>query len=65
MDLLRRNARDRAEVVPETGHPEQVETYRSGKEQILGFLVGQAMKATQGKGNPATITELLRRKLAG
>ncbi len=41
----------------------QVEDYRAGKDKAFNSLVGQAMKATRGKGNPAQINELLRRKL--
>ncbi len=44
-------------------NPQQVEQYRAGKEKLLGFFVGQVMKATQGKANPAQVNELLRRKL--
>ncbi len=44
-------------------NPEQVEQYRAGKEKVLGFLVGQVMKATQGKANPAKVNEILRAKL--
>lgn len=40
-----------------------VEAYRSGKKNILGFFVGQVMKATQGKANPKMVNELLRKKL--
>ncbi|HBT83818.1 MAG TPA: Asp-tRNA(Asn)/Glu-tRNA(Gln) amidotransferase GatCAB subunit B [Desulfuromonas sp.] len=43
----------------------QVEEYRSGKEKVFGFFVGQVMKASQGKANPATVNELLKKKLAG
>jgi len=43
----------------------QVEDYRAGKEKAFNSLVGQAMKATKGKGNPAQINEILRRKLRG
>jgi aspartyl-tRNA(Asn)/glutamyl-tRNA(Gln) amidotransferase subunit B len=46
-------------------NPAQVQQYRSGKEQLLGFLVGQAMKASGGKANPAKVNELLKNKLAG
>ncbi len=46
-------------------NPAQVAEFRGGREKAFNFLVGQAMKATQGKGNPAAITELLRRKLSG
>jgi aspartyl-tRNA(Asn)/glutamyl-tRNA(Gln) amidotransferase subunit B len=43
--------------------PAQVQQYKSGKEQILGFLVGQVMKASGGKANPGKVNELLRKKL--
>ena len=42
-----------------------VEDYRAGKEKAFGALVGQAMKATRGKANPAQVNELLKKKLAG
>jgi aspartyl-tRNA(Asn)/glutamyl-tRNA(Gln) amidotransferase subunit B len=42
----------------------QVEDYRAGKEKAFNALVGQVMKATQGKANPAQVNEILRRKLA-
>ena len=45
-------------------HPKQLEQYRGGQEKLLGFFVGQVMKATQGKANPAQVNELLR-KLIG
>jgi len=41
----------------------QVEQFKSGNEKILGFFVGQAMKATQGKVNPKLLNEMLRTKL--
>jgi aspartyl-tRNA(Asn)/glutamyl-tRNA(Gln) amidotransferase subunit B len=41
-----------------------VDEYRAGKDKALNALVGQAMKATQGKGDPARLRELLERKLA-
>jgi len=44
---------------------EKVGEYRSGKDKLFGFFVGQVMKATQGKANPALVNELLRKKLAG
>jgi aspartyl-tRNA(Asn)/glutamyl-tRNA(Gln) amidotransferase subunit B len=40
-----------------------VEEFRAGKERAFNALVGQAMKATRGKGNPTQVNELLRRKL--
>jgi aspartyl-tRNA(Asn)/glutamyl-tRNA(Gln) amidotransferase subunit B len=42
-----------------------VEEYRAGKEKAFNALIGQAMKATKGKANPAQLTELLKKKLAG
>lgn len=48
-----------------TKNPAQVAQYRGGKEQVLGFLVGQVMKASGGKANPGKVNELLKRKLAG
>ena len=41
----------------------QVEQYKSGNEKIIGFFVGQIMKATSGKANPKQVNELLRKKL--
>jgi len=41
----------------------QVAEYRAGKHKVLGFFVGQTMKATQGKANPALVNELLRKLL--
>jgi aspartyl-tRNA(Asn)/glutamyl-tRNA(Gln) amidotransferase subunit B len=41
----------------------QVEDYRAGREKAFNSLVGQVMKATQGKANPAQVNEILRRKL--
>jgi aspartyl-tRNA(Asn)/glutamyl-tRNA(Gln) amidotransferase subunit B len=46
-------------------NPGQVEKYRSGKQGVIGWLVGQVMKATQGKANPKLVNELLRKKLGG
>jgi len=42
----------------------QVEDYRAGKEKAFNSLVGQVMKATQGKANPAQVNEILRKKLS-
>ncbi|RJF99890.1 Asp-tRNA(Asn)/Glu-tRNA(Gln) amidotransferase subunit GatB [Noviherbaspirillum saxi] len=42
-----------------------VEEYRSGKEKAFNAIIGQAMKATKGKANPAQLTELLKQKLVG
>ena len=45
-------------------NPKLVEDYKKGKEQILGFFVGQVMKATRGKANPKLVNELLRKNLS-
>ena len=44
-------------------NPEQVEQLRAGQGKVMGWLVGQVMKATQGKANPKLVNELLRKKL--
>jgi aspartyl-tRNA(Asn)/glutamyl-tRNA(Gln) amidotransferase subunit B len=46
-------------------NPEQVAQYRAGKEKLIGFFVGQVMKASGGKVNPQQLNEVLKRKLAG
>jgi len=45
-------------------NPRQVEDYRAGRQKAFNSLVGQVMKATQGKANPAQVNEILRRRLA-
>jgi len=47
-----------------TANPGQVAEFRAGKEKLMGFFVGQVMKATKGKANPGTVNEILRRKLS-
>ena len=44
-------------------NPEQLAQFRSGKDKLFGFFVGQVMKASQGKANPAQLNELLQKKL--
>jgi len=44
-------------------NPQQLAQYRAGKEKLFGFFVGQAMKASKGKANPAQANEILKRKL--
>ncbi|MEO8059293.1 MAG: Asp-tRNA(Asn)/Glu-tRNA(Gln) amidotransferase subunit GatB [Burkholderiales bacterium] len=44
-------------------NPKSVEEFRAGKEKAFNALVGQAMKATKGKGNPTQVNELLKKKL--
>jgi aspartyl-tRNA(Asn)/glutamyl-tRNA(Gln) amidotransferase subunit B len=46
-------------------NPQQLADFRAGKDKLFGFFVGQVMKATQGKANPAQLNELLKRKLGG
>ncbi len=45
-------------------NPGQVEQFKAGKEKLMGFFVGQVMKATQGKANPKQVNELLRKRLS-
>jgi len=44
-------------------NPTQVAQFKAGKQQVLGFLVGQVMKASGGKANPGKVNELLRKRL--
>jgi aspartyl-tRNA(Asn)/glutamyl-tRNA(Gln) amidotransferase subunit B len=46
-------------------NPKSVEEFRAGKDKAFNALVGQAMKATKGKANPAQVNEILKKKLAG
>ncbi len=46
-------------------NPDKVEQYRSGKDKLFGFFIGQVMKASDGKANPSTLNELLKKKLGG
>ncbi len=45
--------------------PRQLADYRAGKEKLFGYFVGQVMRATSGKANPARLNELLKKKLGG
>ena len=45
------------------GNPKQVEQYKSGKTAVIGFLVGQVMKASKGQANPGVCNEMLKAKL--
>lgn len=47
-----------------TNNPEQLTAYRQGKDKLFGFFVGQVMKASQGKANPAQVNALLKKKLS-
>ncbi len=44
-------------------HPDEVATYKAGKDTVLGWLMGQVMRETRGKGNPAIVRELLEQAL--
>ena len=44
-------------------NPQAVEDFVSGKAQAMGFLVGQVMKATRGKANPAKVNQLLKERM--
>ena len=46
-----------------TSNPDQVDQYKAGKTKVLGFLVGQVMKISQGKANPGEVNKLIREKL--
>lgn len=56
-----------AKIIDEiiANNPEQVEQFRAGKDKVFTFFVGQAMKATKGKANPAQVNQLLMEKLKG
>ena len=45
-------------------HPAEVDRFRAGEEKLLGFFVGQAMKATKGKANPQMLNDLMKKKLS-
>src|SRR5262249_16982853 len=47
-----------------TANPAQVAEFRAGKQKAFNFFVGQVMKASQGKANPAQVNEILRKKLS-
>jgi aspartyl-tRNA(Asn)/glutamyl-tRNA(Gln) amidotransferase subunit B len=47
------------------GNPRQLEQFRGGKKTVIGFFVGQVMKASKGQANPALVNELLAKKLDG
>jgi aspartyl-tRNA(Asn)/glutamyl-tRNA(Gln) amidotransferase subunit B len=44
-------------------NPSQVATYKGGKTSVLGFFVGQIMKATRGQANPQAVNDLLKKAL--
>jgi len=46
-------------------NPKEVDEYRAGKTKLLGFFVGQVMRKTQGKANPAAVNERVKKKLEG
>jgi aspartyl-tRNA(Asn)/glutamyl-tRNA(Gln) amidotransferase subunit B len=46
-----------------TNNPDQVQQFKDGKEQVIGFLVGQAMQLSKGKANPGQVNQILRDKM--
>ncbi len=56
---------ERAIAAVMAANPGQLADYRAGKDKLFGFFVGQVMKATAGKANPAQLNELLKKMLAG
>jgi aspartyl-tRNA(Asn)/glutamyl-tRNA(Gln) amidotransferase subunit B len=44
-------------------NPKQIEQYKGGQQKVFGFFVGQVMKATQGKANPAEVNKILKQAL--
>ncbi len=46
-------------------HPDEVARYKDGQKKLMGFFVGQVMKATKGKANPKMVNEILNKKLQG
>ena len=44
-------------------HPERVEEYRAGKTKLLGFFMGEVMKASRGRANPQAVNQTLRLRL--
>ncbi|MFT7015644.1 MAG: aspartyl-tRNA(Asn)/glutamyl-tRNA(Gln) amidotransferase subunit B, partial [Pseudohongiellaceae bacterium] len=47
-----------------SNNPDQVQQFKEGKEQVIGFLVGQAMQLSKGKANPGQVNQLLRDKMS-
>ncbi len=45
-------------------NPKQVEKFKSGNEKLIGWFVGQVMKASQGKANPGLVNRILKQKLS-
>ena len=46
-------------------NPQQIEQYKAGQQKLMGYFVGQVMKATQGKANPGEVNKILKQLLAG
>ena len=44
-------------------NPQQIEQYKSGKDKVFGFFVGQVMKLSEGKANPSQVNQLLKAQL--
>ncbi|HWL49210.1 MAG TPA: Asp-tRNA(Asn)/Glu-tRNA(Gln) amidotransferase GatCAB subunit B, partial [Acidimicrobiia bacterium] len=52
-----------AEVL--AANPRAIEEFRAGEEKVVGFLVGQVMKTTDGKADPRLVNQLIREKMSG
>ena len=67
VDLWKINYKDRLELEDAqakiTENPDKVKEYKSGKEKLFGFFVGQTMKASDGKANPKLVNDILKKKL--
>ena len=67
MNLRQTNDTGALEAIVDTviaNNQKQVEEYKSGKETLFGFFVGQCMKASAGQGNPKIFTDILKKKLS-
>ena len=60
--MAARNSQSVEEVV--AANPQQAEQFRAGKQALIGYLVGQVMKATGGRAEPKRVQELLRETLS-
>ena len=62
-DILFCLLQDRVDADVIAANPKQVEQYRGGKTTLIGFFVGQVMKASRGQADPAAVNELLKSQL--
>ena len=76
IELLESNGFEIESIVKDTGaieaivdqvlseNPSAVEDFKTGKGNVLGFLIGQVMKASKGQANPGMVNEIMRKKLS-